>query len=123
AYESQKKYQLAVEVYQRMAKVDGPPNKGRAHLARTFARLGRTAEARAVARELETLWPTGQVAPTEIASIYAGLAENDRAFFWLEKALQTLDVSLRDSIRMVPFSNVHDDPRYDEFLRRMLAAG
>ncbi|HUP61248.1 MAG TPA: tetratricopeptide repeat protein [Thermoanaerobaculia bacterium] len=95
-------------------------HRARAHSGRIYAKLGRTAEARAIARELEAVWPTGQIAPAQIAWIYSGLGENDRAFFWLEKALETRDVSLRDSIRMVMLSELRDDPRYDELLRRIL---
>lgn len=120
AYEYQGKYELAAETYQRMVEVPGPPNMGRAASGRTWAKLRQTAEARTVARELEAIWPTGQIAPAQIAWIYAGLGEKDRAFFWLEKALETRDGSLRDSIRLVPLSELRDDPRYDELLRRLL---
>jgi tetratricopeptide repeat protein len=89
-------------------------------LARAYAKLGRTAEARSVARELERVWPTRQIAPSHIAWIYSALGEKDRAFFWLERAFETRDVSLRDSIRMVTLSELRDDPRYDELLLRML---
>ncbi|HVT44328.1 MAG TPA: protein kinase [Thermoanaerobaculia bacterium] len=120
AYEYQGKYELAAEVYQRLVELRGEPNTGQAHLGRIYAKLGRTAEARAVARELEAIWPTGQIAPTQIAWIYAALGDNDRAFYWLEKALETRDVVLRESIPMVVLSELRDDPRYDELRRRIL---
>jgi TolB-like protein/tetratricopeptide (TPR) repeat protein/tRNA A-37 threonylcarbamoyl transferase component Bud32 len=119
-YEYQGKYELATEAYERMVETPGAPNAGRAYLARAYAKLGRTAEAQAIARDLEAVWPTGQIAPTRIASIYAALEEKDRAFFWLEKAFETRDVSLRDNIHLVMLSELRDDPRYDELLRRML---
>jgi serine/threonine-protein kinase len=120
AYHYQGEYDLAAESFQRMIEIPGPPNWGRAMLGRTQAKLGRTAEARSVARELEGAWSTGQVAPSQIAWIYSALGEKDRAFFWLERAFETRDVTLRDTIRMVMLSELRDDPRYDDLLQRML---
>lgn len=116
AYEAQGHDELAVEAYRRIRE----PNVKRAHLASIDAKAGRVVEARAVARELEAMWPTGQVSPTHIALVHAALGELDRAFYWLEKALETRDVALRDSIRMVMFAELRDDPRYTDLLRRML---
>jgi serine/threonine protein kinase/Tfp pilus assembly protein PilF len=119
-YEYQGDYQRAAEAYQRMAEVPGPPLAGRAALARAWVKLGRTAEAQAALRELEERWPTGQIAPTPLAWVYAALGEKDRAFFWLEKGLETRDVNLRDSLRLFEFSELRDDPRYADLVHRVV---
>jgi hypothetical protein len=89
-------------------------------LGRVAAKLGRSAEARAVARELEESWTIGQIGPTPIAWIYAALGDRDRAFYWLEKALESRDVTLRETARMVVLSELRDDPRYEDLLSRMV---
>jgi len=89
-------------------------------LGRAYAKLGQPTEARSIAHELERGWSTGQVAPTQIAWIYSALGEKDLAFTWLERAFETRDVSLRDTIRIVPLSELRNDPRYDDLLQRML---
>jgi TolB-like protein/Tfp pilus assembly protein PilF len=119
-YDYQGKYQLAAEAFQRMTEVPGPPLAGRAFLARAWAKVGRTSEARAVVRELEAEWPKGQVAPSNLAWAYAALGEKDRAFFWLDEALETRDVNLRDSLRLLALSELRDDPRYDALVQQVL---
>ena len=94
----------------------------RALLARLDAKRGHVAEARMEARELEALWPSGEIAPTYIAWVYGGLRDNDKAFAWLERALASRDVPLRDvCIGNLQCSELRDDPRYDDLRRRMLS--
>jgi hypothetical protein len=64
------------------------------------------------------------VPPYDIALIYTGLGENDKAFSWLEKAYED------HSTEMIYFkvdpmlAPLRSDPRYQVLLRRMgLAQG
>ena len=66
--------------------------KGLTRRAYVLGRMGRTAEARQLLGELERA--TRPVPPYEIAGIYAGLGDADRAFAWLEKAYTARDVNL-----------------------------
>ena len=116
AYESQGKYELAAAAYQRLADA----HVRRAQVGRIAAKLGRSAEARAIAREIEEVAAAGQIGPTSVAWIYSALGDNDRAFHWLEKALESRDVTLRETARMGVLSELRDDPRYDDLLRRMM---
>ena len=59
-------------------------------------------------------------APGQIAWVYSALGEKDRAFFWLERALETRNYSLRDTLRSVTLSELRDDRRYADLLRRLL---
>ena len=58
----------------------------RVELARTEAQLGRAAEARRTARELEEESRSRYIDPTYIAEIYTALGDRDTAFLWLERA-------------------------------------
>jgi TolB-like protein/Tfp pilus assembly protein PilF len=121
AYESQGRYATAADFYRRMEGLSGPPNLARALLGRMQAKLGQTAEARRVARELEEVWPSGEVAPTHIAWVHAGLRQNDRAFHWLERALASRDIALRDSLQTIHLAELRDDPRFAGLRHRMLS--
>src|SRR5437762_11768763 len=55
----------------------------------------------------------------QIADVYAYRGDKDRAFEWLERARRQRDGSL-GLMRCDPFlANLHDDPRWDVFLRKM----
>jgi tetratricopeptide (TPR) repeat protein len=121
AHESQGRYAAAADFYRRMEGLRGPPNMAKAVLGRIQAKLGQTAEARRVARELEGVWPSGEVAPTHIAWVWSGLRENDRAFDWLERGLASRDIALRDSLESIHLAELRDDPRFADLRHRMLS--
>ncbi len=55
----------------------------------------------------------------QIADVYAYRGDKDRAFEWLERARRQRDGSL-GLMRCDPFlANLHEDPRWDVFLRKM----
>jgi tetratricopeptide (TPR) repeat protein len=59
------------------------------------------------------------VAAYQIGGVYAYRAEKDQAFEWLERARRQRDSGLA-SIRGDPlYENLHEDPRWDTFLRTM----
>jgi len=59
--------------------------------AYVLARAGRQREARAVLDELRRISKPRDPAPFRLAMIHIGLGETDRAFEWLEKALEARD--------------------------------
>jgi len=71
--------------------------------------LGRPDESDAALSELIEQY--GQLAPFNIAYILAYRGEADRAFEWLDKAVEYKD-SLSHIINMPLFANIHDDPRW-----------
>ena len=60
-----------------------------------------------------------QEASYQVAGVYAWRAENDRAFEWLEKALQNNDQGLSLSLSNYWFKNLHDDSRWQPFLAKI----
>ena len=42
--------------------------------------------------------------------------ENDRAFVWLEKAVELRDPGISEIVGEIMFTNLHDDPRWLSFL-------
>ena len=54
-----------------------------------------------------------------LAAVYAGLAEKDQAFSWLERDLQARTGLLNFIAVLPPYDTLQDDPRYAGLLRRI----
>jgi hypothetical protein len=64
---------------------------------------------------------SGQIPSFRIAVDYALLGEKDKAFEWLEKAVQERDPALLVSLNEIParLPGLRSDPRFQDLLRRM----
>jgi adenylate cyclase len=67
----------------------------------------------------ELIAKTGEVAACQIAEAYAYRNDKDHAFEWLERARRQRDAGLPAMRADTLLSNLHDDPRWDAFLRTM----
>jgi len=79
---------------------------------------GRVSEAGKILQELLALSRREPVPPSAIAHVYIGLGDKDRAFEWMNKAVDQKDLGLTlqwDSL----YHDLRSDPRYTELLRRM----
>jgi TolB-like protein/Flp pilus assembly protein TadD len=76
--------------------------------------LGQADEADAVVAELIEQYEQG--APYNIAYIMAWRGEADRAFEWLDKAVEFKDGGLSEILTEPLFNNIHEDPRWLPFL-------
>ena len=88
-------------------------------LGHAYAVSGRRAEAHKTLAELVEASKRRYVSPLDIALIYVGLDEKDRAFQWLEKAYKehvTYLIFLRVDQR---YSALRSDPRFQDLLRRV----
>jgi tetratricopeptide (TPR) repeat protein len=88
-------------------------------LGHAYARAGRTADAHKVLAELNQQSRQRYVSWRDVAVVYAGLGETDRAFTSLDKAYE-----LRDSgivfMKVDPlFDPLRSDPRFQALLRRI----
>jgi TolB-like protein/Tfp pilus assembly protein PilF len=83
-------------------------------LALAYHALGQAAESDAALAELIEKYE--QVAAYNIAYILAFRGEADRAFEWLDKAVQYNDSGLSQIAVEYLFTNIHDDPRWLPFL-------
>jgi tetratricopeptide (TPR) repeat protein len=57
--------------------------------------------------------------PYTIASVYAFRGESDNAFKWLDRAYAQKDPLLPNVKYAREFNNLHGDPRYEAFLKKM----
>ncbi len=79
--------------------------------------LGRTAESDAALAEV--IDKHAQEGAYNIASVLACRDEADRAFEWLDKAVEYRDAGLSEIVMDSDFASLHDHPRWLPFLRRI----
>jgi len=86
-------------------------------LPMAFHALGRKTESDAALATLiakDEKW-----GPYNIAYVYAFRGEADKAFEWLDKAVQYQDPGLSGIVGEKLFDNIHSDPRWLPFLRKL----
>ena len=88
-------------------------------LGYVYAVSGKRTEANAVIKELEVNYARKEAAGQDVADVYAGLGEKDKAFEWLEKDFQARNGRLAEVRWQIAFEPLRDDPRFKDLLRRM----
>jgi tetratricopeptide (TPR) repeat protein len=86
-------------------------------LAMTYHALGRNAESDAALDELIKKYEKD--VSWNVAYVCSYRGEADRAFAWLDKAIAYHDSGLTLSATMWAFKNIHQDPRWLPFLRKV----
>jgi len=87
-------------------------------LPMAYHALGRKTESDAALATLIAKFEEGG-APYNIAYVYAFRGEADKAFEWLNKAVQYQDPGLSNILVENLFDNIHSDPRWLPFLRKI----
>jgi len=91
----------------------------RLNVACTYAQIGKTEEARRLLQVVESAWQPGHPLPFFIAAAHTRLGEKDAAFEWLEKAFRQHDFFLLE-LKFHPLLDaLHDDPRFDDLVKRI----
>src|SRR6516162_6115160 len=80
---------------------------------------GKRTDALNVRRQLELLSQRRYVSPYDIAVVYVGLGEKDRAFKWLDKAVAERSTHLVMLNRPGEMDSLRSDPRFAEVKRRV----
>ena len=70
-------------------------------------------------KELEDKYARKQAIGQDVAAVYAGPGEKDKAFGWLEKDFQARNGKLAAIRWLSPFESLRDDPRFKDLLKRM----
>lgn len=117
AYEQKGMYREAIDEFQKGVKVSGSPLM-LALLGHAYAASGQKVEAQRVLAELAELQGKRYVSSYTVAAIYAGLADKDQAFKWLEKAYEERDVWMMN-LKVDPvFAKIRSDKRFTDLLAR-----
>jgi eukaryotic-like serine/threonine-protein kinase len=89
------------------------------HLGAAYARVGRIGEAQKILKELEDIAQDTYVPATTYAIVYMGLGQTERAFDWLDKAVDERDFRMHYLRGMPVFQPLYSHPRFHALLRRM----
>ncbi len=109
----------AVEELKRAQALLGPRPDVTTPYAWALARSGRRREALATLDELRRISKPRDPAPFRIAMVHIGLGETDRAFEWLQKALEARDWQMT-LLKIEPtFDGLRSDPRFAALLERV----
>jgi tetratricopeptide (TPR) repeat protein len=116
AYREKGMFPEAIALFLKAQQITGAPQPG---LAVTYARMGRTAEARQILAELKEVAAKKYIAAEEIAAVYAALGEKDEAFKWLEQACDDHGGAVQAVPIRPVFRSLHSDPRFRAIVRRL----
>jgi adenylate cyclase len=88
-------------------------------LGNAFALAGNTENARRALADLQEMSKRHYVSPMNAALIYTGLGDKQRAFEWLEKAIEDRSRTVI-FLKVEPqFDLLRSDPRFTHLLRRI----
>jgi len=118
-YRDSGRFEEAIEPQRRAVELSGGAPQMLGWLGLNLAKSGKTAEARSILRQLETIAGERYVLPTNFVWIYVGLEEYDNAFAWMERAIDDRD-SIIIPIKSYPFFDpMRSDPRFLALLHKM----
>ena len=120
AYLGKKMYVEALGEFQKMVTLAGGVATGPdTYLGYTFAVMGRKAEALGKLNLLQERYRQGTASAYDVALLYAGLNDRDRALEWLEKALTEKSGGLLQLKADLMFEPIRSDARFESIVRRM----
>jgi TolB-like protein/DNA-binding winged helix-turn-helix (wHTH) protein/Tfp pilus assembly protein PilF len=109
----------AVEEFERAKALLGPRPDVVTSTAYVLARAGREREALATLDELRRISKPRDPAPFRIAYVHIGLRDTERAFEWLQKAIEARDWQM-GMLKVEPaFDDLRSDPRFAALVERV----
>ncbi len=113
------RFEEAIAELNKAVALSGASPLMKAALGYAFAASGRRGEAMKILAELQKRAEQSYVSASEIASIYAGLGERDRAIAWLEKAAEERAFHLVYLNVRPEFAPLRSDPRFENLSVRV----
>jgi len=111
-------YAEAVEELKKAGEISGNAQSD-AYRAYILAKWGKPAEARAILDELLKAAATRYIAPYNLAVVYNGLGEREKALAYLEKAYAEKNV-LMVFLKVEPkWNNLRNEPRFIDLMKKM----
>jgi DNA-binding winged helix-turn-helix (wHTH) protein/TolB-like protein/Tfp pilus assembly protein PilF len=119
AYRTKGQYEQALAEFTKALELDPDDAYTKSQLGLTYGLQGRRDEANKVLSQLMEQSRRVHLLPSNIAAVYAGLGDADRAFEWLDKGFSERDTNLI-YLKVDPTWNaLRGDRRFAPFLRRM----
>jgi TolB-like protein/DNA-binding winged helix-turn-helix (wHTH) protein/Flp pilus assembly protein TadD len=118
-YEHTGRLSEALEEFQKAKRAESQVPEITASLGLAYGLAGRQVEARKILASLEDQSKTGYVSSDNIALVYIGLGDRDRAFAWFEKAYAQRSPYLV-WLKIDPdLDSVRSDSRFEDLVRRV----
>lgn len=117
-YLEKRENQLALEQFHKAVELDNFADF-LAFLGYGYARSGMSGEAKKILVRLDEQSKSRYISPVDYAVIYVGLGDRDKAFEWLERAVdERADWLVYLKVEPV-FDSIRDDPRFAAILKKM----
>jgi TolB-like protein/DNA-binding winged helix-turn-helix (wHTH) protein/Tfp pilus assembly protein PilF len=118
-YEGTGNVQEAISEYQKAIEISSD-SRSVVALAHAYSAGGKKAEAERILHDLQRKLKATSPSPYTMATIHAGLGENDKAFEFLEKAYSQKSLGLSTFLEFdLVLDSLRTDPRFQSLLRRM----
>ena len=119
-YEGTGKMAEAIAAYKKAVELSKGDQDAFASLAHAYAATGKRSEAEKILRDLQRQSKTTYVSPYLIATVFAGLGQNDQAFEYLNKAYDDHSLDLSWQIKAdLRLDSLRSDSRFQDLLRRI----
>ena len=122
-YEGMGKLTEAISEYQKAIEGSNGSQEPVVALAHAYAATGKKAKADKILRDLRSKLKQAATSPYTMATIYAGLGENDKAFEFLEKAYSQKSFDILSLKSDLLLDNLRRDPRFQNLLHRIGLTG
>jgi TolB-like protein/Tfp pilus assembly protein PilF len=119
AYEQKGMFSEAIAEFEAAVKQSNRVQLALASLAHAYAVSGKQVEARKLLAELESRSNQQFVSSYQIATVYAGLGDNQRALDMLEKAYTQEGIDLVQTKTDPKLDPLRNDPRFQAFLKKL----
>jgi len=119
-YAHQGKFDDALNEMQKVRQIVGANNPyGMGHLGYIEARAGKKEKAIETLHQLLEFTKKGYSLSVQIAYVYAGLDNKDKAFEWLGKGYNEQNTYMRDLMTAFLWEDLRSDPRYTALLQKI----
>jgi len=118
-YEEKGMFPEAIVEYEKALQLGGPGEELRGFVGYLYAVAGNRKEAGRVLENLKRAWPKKTHAALDIALVYAGLADKERALYWLQRANEAKVSDLSDLGQDPHFRRLHGDPRFETLVQQV----
>ena len=118
-YQDKKMYADAISEYKTALQLGGYPEEVRGLLGYVYAITGDLTNADRMIRELKQVWPGHARAALDLAVVYSGLGQKDRALYWLGKASEKEVGDLIEVGQDPHFAALHRDQRFQELVKQV----
>jgi eukaryotic-like serine/threonine-protein kinase len=116
-YNAVGKYNDAIVEFQETMRLAGADTSTQCYLGYSFAKAGKRAEAEALQKQLETT--KEYVSPAELAILYLGLGDRERALSALERSYAAHDLQLQYLVADPHYDTLRSEPRFQELVRKV----